>query len=298
MNLDQPSITPIRTYLDNPSDSKFKLPAMACDTHVHVFGPVSKFPFDPQRKITPLDAPKEKLFALHRKYGIKRCVIVQSIVHGLDNSVVEDAIRAGNGNYLGIALVPLTVADSELKRLADAGFRGVRFHFMKHISGQNSVADVVALTPRLRSFGMHLQVHFEAELIHELAGTLRQSKVPVVIDHMGRVDSLKGPNHSDITALIGLLESKDFYVKVSGIDRIDSTSSPSLGYPAGIQIAKILVQRFPDRCLWGTDWPHPNHTHIPDDGVLIDALEEIAPDKALLKRLLVDNPQQLYRFNI
>ena len=291
-------ITPERTYLETPSPSKLRLPSGSCDSHVHIFGPTLKFPFASSRKITPLDAPKETLFALHQRYGIERCVIVQSVVHGFDNSVVEDAIKAGSGNYLGIALVPLSVSDSELMRLAQIGFRGVRFHFMKHISGQNSVADVVALTPRLGSFGMHLQVHFEAELIHELAGTLRQSKVPVVIDHMGRVDSLKGPNHSDITALIGLLESKDFYVKVSGIDRIDSTSSPSLGYPAGIQIAKILVQRFPDRCLWGTDWPHPNHTHIPDDGVLIDALEEIAPDKALLKRLLVDNPQQLYRFNI
>jgi 2-pyrone-4,6-dicarboxylate lactonase len=296
MNLVLPTITPIRTYTDTPSDINFKFPPLACDTHVHVFGPVAKFPFDEQRKITPLEAPKEKLFALHRKYNIQRCVIVQSIVHGFDNSVVEDAIRAGEGNYLGIALVPVSVSDSDLKRLADVGFRGVRFNFMKHISGQTKVSEVIELTHRLAHFGLHLQVHFESELIHELGPILAKSSVPVVIDHMGRIDARKGFDHSDIQALIKLLEFKNFNVKVSGIDRIDSLATSEEGYVAGVNIARLLVDRYPESCLWGTDWPHPNHTHIPDDGVLIDALPKIAPKPELMEQLLVKNPQKLYRF--
>jgi 2-pyrone-4,6-dicarboxylate lactonase len=102
---------------------------------VHVFGPRSKFPFAPNRKSSPADAPKEKLFAMHKRLGISRCVIVQSIVHGNDNAVVEDAIDAGGGNYLGVALVDVDVSNEELKRLASRGFRALRFHFMKHIAG-------------------------------------------------------------------------------------------------------------------------------------------------------------------
>jgi len=291
-----PSETPIRTYLESPSTAAMRLPARACDTHVHIFGPAATFSFDPNRKITPVDAPKEALFDLHRRYGIERCVIVQSVVHGIDNSVVEDAIKAGGGNYLGIALVPLTVSDAELKRLADIGFRGVRFHFMKHISGQTNAEEVVALTPRLEKFGLHLQVHFESELIHQLGPVLIKSTTPVVIDHMGRIDAVKGINHADVQALMKLLDKRNFHVKVSGIDRIDALALPHERYTAGAQIARTLVERFPEQCLWGTDWPHPNHTHIPDDGVLVDALSQIAPNSDLLEQILVHNPQSMYRF--
>jgi 2-pyrone-4,6-dicarboxylate lactonase len=288
--------TPVRTYLETPSQPKLALPALSCDSHVHVFGPISQFPFTAQRKITPLDAPKEKLFALHKKLGITRCVIVQSVVHGLDNRVVEDAIAAGQGNYLGVALVPVDVLDAELLRLAQAGFRGVRFHFMRHIAGGPRVQDVIAMTPRLAAVGMHLQVHFESELVHDLLPELAKSKVPVVIDHMGRVDSRLGADHAEFTALMTAMSNPNLHMKVSGIDRIDAQALPHERYTAGVVLARLLVERFPERCVWGTDWPHPNHTHIPDDGVLVDALAQIAPSQALLEQILVHNPQLLYRF--
>jgi 2-pyrone-4,6-dicarboxylate lactonase len=287
---------PVRTYLEEPSLPTLQLPAFSCDSHVHVFGPVSRFAFAAERKITPLDAPKEKLFALHEKLGVARCVIVQSVVHGFDNSVVEDAIYAGGGNYLGVALVRADVSDVELQRLAHAGFRGVRFHFMKHISGGTSVHDVIALTSRLAAVGMHLQVHFESALVHELIPELAKSQVPVVIDHMGRVDARLGPDHADFQALLSAMELPNFHVKVSGIDRIDAQALPHERYTAGILLARLLVERFPERCVWGTDWPHPNHTHIPDDGVLVDSLSSIAPTQALLEQVLVHNPQRLYGF--
>ena len=287
---------PVRTYLEHPSRPSLRLPPGACDSHVHVFGPTARFLYAPGRRATPLEAPKETLFALHRALGIERCVIVQSITHGTDNRVVEDAIAAGQGRYLGIALVETDVPDAELERLALAGFRGVRFNFMRHIATTAGVDAVLALTPRLAAVGMHLQVHFESELVHELSAPLQRSQVPVVIDHMGRVDATRGPDASDFQALLKLLENPRFRVKVSGIDRIDAHAPLAERYVDGEALARILVERFPERCVWGTDWPHPNHTHIPDDGVLVDALGRIAPDARHLEQLLVHNPQALYRF--
>ncbi len=287
---------PVRTFLERPTSPSLRLPALSCDSHVHVFGPVSRFPYAPNRPSTPVEAPKEALFALHRQLGIERCVIVQSIVHGTDNRAVEDAILAGEGRYLGVALVAPDVSDAELLRLAQSGFRGVRFNFMRHISAAVSVEEVIALTPRLAAVGMHLQVHFESDLVHELSAPLQRSRVPVVIDHMGRVDATRGPEHADFKGLMRLLESPRFFVKVSGIDRIDAKAAPEKKYRDGIALARVLVERFPAQCVWGTDWPHPNHTHIPDDGVLVDALAEIAPDAQSLEQLLVHNPQAIYRF--
>ena len=282
----------VLTYMRQPSAPRLRLPPASCDAHVHVFGPVALFPFSPASAIIPADAPKETLFALHRRLGISRCVIVQSVVHGVDNAVVEDAIRAGGGHYLGVALVPHQVSDAELARLQAAGFRGVRFNFMKHLGRGATAQQVVALTRRLEPLGLHLQIHFESSLIHELAPVLRQSSVPVVIDHMGRVDASLGADHADFRALVALMDDPRFYVKVSGVDRVSSAAP----YTQGVALARLLLAGFPDRCFWGSDWPHPNHTHVPDDGLLVDLLAEIAPTTAALQALLVDNPQRFYRF--
>lgn len=281
------------TYNPRPSAPRLRLPPGACDAHVHVFGPAARFPFSDTLAWTPADAPKEKLFALHEHLGIERCVIVQSLVHGFDNRAVEDAIAAGGGRYLGVALVPLDISDAELSRLAAAGFRGVRFNFMKHLGASGSVEDIVAFTRRLAPLGMHLQVHFESSLVHALAAPLARSAVPVVIDHIGRVDASLGAGHADFAALRTLLRNTLFRVKLSGIDRISGDAD----YAQGIELARLLADEFPERCLWGTDWPHPNHHHVPDDGVLVDALAQIAPDDALRTQILVRNPLDFYRFD-
>ena len=286
-----PAMQDILTYDLEPRAPSFTPPPLSCDSHVHVFGPAARFPFAEKRSFTPVDAPKEFLFALHRTLGIERCVIVQSAVHGMDNGVVEDAIAAGGGNYLGIALVPADVADGELARLAAAGFRGVRFNFMAHLPG-TPVEDVIALTRRLAPLGLHLQVHFDSRLVHTVGVALARSAVPVVIDHMGRVDASLGADHEDFAALRRLMANPLFRVKVSGVDRIATRDT----YPRGVALARILVESFGDRCLWGSDWPHPSHTHVPDDAALVDLLPLIAPDAALRHRLLVTNPADFYRF--
>jgi len=286
----------VLTYLRQPRKPALRLPTGACDAHVHVFGPAALYPYAPQRHFTPEDAPRETLFTLHQHLGIERCVIVQSVVHGLDNRVVEAAVAAGAGRYLGVALVDAQIPDAELRRLAQVGFRGVRFNFMKRLGEAGRIEPIIALTHRLAEVGLHLQVHFESALIHELAVPLAQSAVPVVIDHMGRVDATLGAGHADFQALLRLLENPLFRVKVSGIDRIDAQAPPECRYAAGEALARQLVTRFPERCFWGTDWPHPNHTHVPDDGALVDALARVMPDRAHLEQVLVHNPLNFYRF--
>lgn len=292
--------TLVQTFNPNPSKPQLSLPKGATDAHVHVFGPQAVFPFTPERHVTPMDAPKEALFAMHEMMGIERCVIVQSAVHGQDNRVLEDAMLARPGRYLGVALLPTNVSDTELKRLASLGVRGVRFNFMAHLGGNaNAIEDIIALTHRLKSVGMHLQVHFQSQLIHELSAHFKKSAVPVVIDHMGRVDAELGPEHADFAQLVELLKSPQFFVKISGIDRVDSRfpfKDSAHPYTAGIALAKLLLQTYPHQCVWGSDWPHPNHTHIPDDGVLVQALNDIAPTTELLQSLLVSTPQSLYGF--
>lgn len=288
---------PVRTYDALPRTPRLRLPTGACDAHVHVFGPPEQFAYNPLRQITPVAAPRDTLYALHRSLGIERCVIVQSMVHGMDNSVVEDAIAHGEGRYLGVALVPAAVPDAELARLAAAGMRGVRFNFMRHLGAGADVREVLALTPRLAAHGLHLQVHFESALVHELGPWLVQSKVPVVIDHMGRVDARLGEQHADFQALMRLLDTPHFWVKLSGIDRIDAHANPDQRYQQGVVLAQQLWRHHAERCVWGSDWPHPNHTHIPDDAALVDAIAQIVPDENGRHSLLVDNPQRLYRFS-
>ena len=286
--------TPVLTYKLEPSTPMLRLPAGACDAHCHIFGPATRFAYAPERHTTPADAPKEALFALHRQLGITRCVVVQSLVHGYDNAVVEDAISAGGGNYLGVALTPVNVADAELRRLALAGFRGVRFHFMKGLKNEAAtVEEVINFSHRLAPLGMHLQLHFDGQYIHELAPAFARSAVPVVIDHMARVDASKGAQHADFRALMALMRNTLMYVKVSGSDRVGK----AWPYDDAVLLARELVQTWPGRCFWGTDWPHPNHTHIPDDGQLVDLIARIAPTPALMQQLMVSNPGNFYRFD-
>ena len=285
--------SPPLSYHLAPRRPKLKLPAGACDAHMHVFGPQSRFPFAPGRSFTPCEAPKQKLFALHEFLGIERGVVVQSNAHGLDNSVTEDVLTARKGRYLGIALVPVSVTDAELRRLDAAGFRGARFHFMRHLGASTAIDDVIAFGNRISDLGWHLVLHFEGAHIHDLAPALLRAPVPVVIDHMARIDASLGIDQADFRKLLELLRDDRIWVKVSGAERVSRKGPP---YTDAIAFARALVEAAGDRVLWGTDWPHPNLTHVPDDGLLVDLLESIAPTEMQRHALLVTNPKRLYRF--
>ena len=277
----------------NPRKPRLDLPRGACDTHFHVFGPQQRFPFAPERSYTPTcDAPKETLFALHKHLGIERGVVVQSAAHGFDNSAAADLLAA-NKNYRGIALAPAATSTKELKELDKRGFRGVRFHYMDHLGKGDRIEDVLAMATRLAAIGWHLQIHMAGSHIAELTPALKRSPVPVVIDHMGRIDASKGLDHADFRALCSLMESRHVWVKVSGPERISKQQAP---WKDAVPFARKLVADFGDRAVWGTDWPHPNLREVPDDGDLVDLLAEVAPSEKQRQAVLVDNPQRLYGF--
>ena len=271
------------------------LPPNACNAHCHVFGPRDVFPYAPDAAFVPQrDAPKEALYALNDAMGLSRCVVVQSTCHGFDNRACEDAVAGRPRDYRAIALLPTDVADAQLRRMDAAGFRGVRFNYMGHLGRGTPPAEVLALAARLAPLGWHLQVHGAPSLLTEVAPALRASPVPVVIDHIGRIDASLGPAHADFRALLALMDDQRFWVKVSGVDRITREGPP---YADALPFARRLVDEFGDRVLWGNDWPHPNHAGpVPDERQLVDLIAEIAPGEAQRRRLLVDNPAQLYRF--
>lgn len=270
------------------------LPQGACNAHCHVFGPRDRFPYADNAAFVPAeDAPREALYALNDRFGLQRCVVVQSTCHGFDNAATEDALAGRAGAYRGIALLRTDVADAELRRLDAAGFRGVRFNFMGHLGGATPIPDILGLAGRLAGMGWHLQVHGDPKLLIDLGPALVAGPVPVVIDHIGRVDAGLGAEGVHFQALLRLME-KGAWVKVSGVDRITRAGPP---YDDAVPLARALVESFPERVVWGNDWPHPNHQGpMPVEAELVATIGRIAPTAALVQKLMVDNPARLYRF--
>lgn len=277
----------------NPSKPQFKLPEGAVDAHCHVFGPEAAFPFAPERKYTPCDASKDQLFALRDFLGFSRNVIVQATCHGKDNRAMVDAVRAANGLARGIASVGRDIAEKELAEMHEAGVRGVRFNFVKRLVDATPKEVFLTIADKIKAFGWHIVVYFEAQDLGELIPFLRQLPATIVVDHMGRPDIAKGVDHPDFRRFVDLMKDEKFWSKVSCPERL-SVSGPD-AYDDVVPFARRLVELYPDRVLWGTDWPHPNmKSHMPDDGKLVDFIPRIAPDAALQKALLVDNPMRLY----
>lgn len=278
----------------NPRKPDFLPPAGAVDAHCHVFGPAEKFPFAAESKYTPCDASREKLFELRDFLGFSRNVIVQASCHGSDNSALVDALLAAGDLARGVAVVKPDISDSELDDLHDAGVRGVRFNFVKRLVDTVPRDVYRSIARRIAQRGWHSVVYFEASNLEDLAPFLAQLKCPVVIDHMGRPDIGKGSGHEGFQRLVSLLDRHDnIWTKVSCPERLSEEGPP--GYTDVVPFAKMLVERFPDRVLWGTDWPHPNmKSHMPDDGDLVDVIPRIAVTDALQNALLVDNPMRLY----
>jgi len=283
---------PKPSYHNNPTEPKLKLPPGATDCHFHVFGPKAKFPFDEKAPYKPADAPKDVLIDRHMFLGIERGVVVQSAVHGFDNSAAADLLADKKGSYVGVALVPVNADMSELKKLDAQGFRGVRFNYVQHLGGGPLVAELLKFAAKIASLNWHLQLHLESSMIVKMTPELKFSPVPVVIDHMGRIDASRGLDQPDFTNLLKLMEDKRFWVKVSGLERASRQGAP---YSDAVPFARKLVTEFGSRTLWGSDWPHPNLDAIPDDGKLVDLIGEFT-NEMQRQALLVDNPQKLYKF--
>lgn len=269
----------------------FTLPRAACDAHCHVFGPGAVFPYAPERRYTPEDAPKEALAALHDLLGVGRAVIVQASCHGADNRAMLDAIAWAPDRTRGVAIVNGSFTDADFDRLHEGGVRGVRFNFVRHLGGTPDMAVFHDVVGRIGRLGWHVVLHLDAPDIPALADMIRALPVPFVIDHMGRVDSSKGLDQPAFQILLDLARLENAWVKVCGAERI---SPPP--YDRAIPFARALVEAIPDRVLWGTDFPHPNLNHVADEADLVDLVPAIAPGADLQRRLLVDNPARLYGF--
>jgi 2-pyrone-4,6-dicarboxylate lactonase len=288
-------------WFTGPSKPRFKLPAGAVDAHCHVFGPGDQFPYAPERKYTPCDASKEQLFALRDHLGFDKNVIVQATCHGSDNRALVDALNASDNKARGVATVNRHVTDAELQAMHAAGVRGTRFNFVKRLADFTPRDVLLEIAHRIAPLGWHVVIYFEAVDLPELYDFFTALPTTVVVDHMGRPDVSKPVDGPEFELFVKMMrEHTNIWSKVSCPERLSVSGPKALNgeqnaYADVVPFAKRLVQEFPDRVLWGTDWPHPNlKDHMPDDGLLVDFIPHIAPTPELQHKLLVDNPTRLY----
>jgi predicted TIM-barrel fold metal-dependent hydrolase len=269
----------------------FAVPPLACDAHCHVFGPAERFPYAPGRSYTPEDKPKEVLAALHRRLGLGRAVIVQASCHGTDNRAMVDALRSDPARYRGVAMIDDATPDAELQAMHDAGVRGIRFNFIKALGAGPDLGVVQRAADRVRPLGWHMVLHLQGDGVREMEEVIRRLNMPVVIDHMGRVDPALGVEGPAFQRLLDLLRDDRIWVKLSGAERM--TRSP---FAEALPFARALLRVAPRRVLWGTDFPHPNLSTPVDEMALLNLVLAIAPQPEDRQRLLLDNPAALYGF--
>jgi 2-pyrone-4,6-dicarboxylate lactonase len=284
-----------------PSQPQFVLPAGAVDAHCHVFGPGAEFSYAPERKYTPCDASKHQLYALRDHLGFAKNVVVQATCHGADNRAMVDALLHSGGKARGVATVKRSVTDAELQAMHDAGVRGVRFNFVKRLVDFTPKDELLEIATRIKAWGWHVVIYFEAVDLPELWDFFTALPTTVVVDHMGRPNvnqAVDGPEFALFMKFMQLHEN--VWSKVTCPERLSLAGPAALNgermaYRDVVPFARHVVETFPDRVLWGTDWPHPNlKDHMPDDGLLVDFIPHIATTADLQRRLLVDNPTRLY----
>lgn len=288
-------------WYSGPSKPRFELPKGAVDAHCHVFGPAAQFPYAAERKYTPCDASANQLFALRDRLGFDKNVVVQASCHGADNSAMMDALRQSQGKARGVATVKRSVSDAELLAMHEVGVRGVRFNFVKRLVDFTPKDELIEIATRIKPLGWHVVIYFEAVDLPELWDFFTTLPTTVVVDHMGRPDVSKPVDGPEFALFLKFMsEHPNVWSKVTCPERLSVSGPKALdgeqnAYRDVVPFARKLVQMFPDRVLWGTDWPHPNlKDHMPDDGLLVDFIAHIAPSAELQHKLLVENPTRLY----
>lgn len=292
--MDAPCLPPV----PDPKKPDVATPRQACDSHFHIFGPTARFPYSPERAYTPPEAPLEKLLALHARLGFERGVVVQGNAHGTDCSAVMDALRREPRRLRAIAIVQDTTSREEIRRMADAGVRALRFHHAPRQPGRFSSQGIAAfekLAPHMAEFGMHVQFFMDARELPALLPSLGNWKQPVVLDHFGSTRAAEGTAAPGFGLLRRFLGEGRIWVKISGAYR---ASGRYPDYEDARPLHEALVQTNPDQLLWGTDWPHPRlERDMPDTGHLLDLFNAWTPDPALRHKILVENPARLYGFS-
>ena len=273
---------------------KIKFPARACDCHAHIFGPAERFKLLPKTHFVPHECLLDDYIRMLRTIGCERAVLVQPSVYGTDNTAIAEALRSGQFELRGVAVVAPEVTDRELEALHAAGFRGIRINTASATPGLK-LEHAPRLAARIKPLGWHLQFFANLRDMPQLEEQLAQLPVDIVIDHFACIAASDGLDAPPFQALLRLLRREHCWAKLMG-PYFASAAFPH--YPDLVPFARAMVEAAPDRVVWGSDWPHPSaREKMPDDGDLADMLLEWVPDVAQRHKLLVDNPQRLYGFS-
>ena len=286
----------------------FDVPALACDCHTHIHGDVEKFPFFAGRVYTPEPASPEEMAALHKALHIERVVIVTPSVYGTDNSSTLFGMKARGATARGVAVIDDKTTEAQLDAMQADGFRGSRINLATGGVSDPNVgrARFTAAVERMKARGWHVQLYTTLPMISAIKELVLASPVPAVFDHFGGLEASLGLEQPGFSDLIALVKSGKAYVKISGAYR---SSNLAPDYQDMVPYARALIAANADRIVWGTDWPHPDSSRVEgrkatdiaplyqiDDGRLLNQLPVWAPDADVRKKILVDNPAQLYGF--
>lgn len=284
-----------------------RLPKNTCDTHLHVFGDAKTYPAaNPNALYTP---PGECNFAaikaLHDAMGVERAVLVQPTIYGTDHRLLLDVLKvAGKRNYRGVAIVDDSVSDTELARLNSVGVRGARFNFGGRFKLAPSIADFRRGLARVRELGWFVKVFgFEDDFL-PVADELKTIDFPAIVDHMGGPDYRRGTERPSVQLILDLLSNGNWWI---GLSNGDLRSHAGYPWDDAIAFGRMYYEAAPDRCLWGSDWPHVHRFMRPDkDGLSeygldhelkrVALFERYLPDRAARDRVLVDNPARFFGF--
>ncbi|AGU51093.1 putative amidohydrolase [Variovorax paradoxus B4] len=271
-------------------------PQGACDAHMHVYDHRFALHGSPDAMVDNATAADYRL--LQHRIGTRRTVVVQPRIHGTDNSVTLDAIRAlGSAHTRGVAVVRPDVSDAELERLHAGGIRGIRFTLYTPANATTDFSMVEPLAQRVHALGWHVQLHWSAGQIAAHADLLARLPCTIVFDHLARLPLPGALSHPAFDVVSRLRDNGRTWIKLSGA-YLDSKTGAAGGYADTSAIAQAWVRQAPERVVWGSDWPHPTEpAPKPDDAVLFDLLGQWVPDEAVRHRVLVDNPALLYDFS-
>lgn len=269
-------------------------PPGACDCHAHVLGPFDTFPLQAERSYTPPPALFEDYWAMLEMIGIERAVIVQPSVYGTDNRATLAAVARAPERMRAVAVIGEEASDDEIAALHAAGVRGIRFNLL--FRGGVGLDSLDTLAQRIAGHGWHIQLLLDARELPDLESRLAALPVAIVVDHMGHMPVTEGVDHPGFRSLLGLMDTGRCWVKLSGNYRISDAATE---FRDAAPFAEALIAANPERCVWGSDWPHVSiwpGEYMPNDADLLDALLDYAPDAATRRRILVDNPARLYDF--
>ena len=276
----------------NPRTPLIPFPTGACDCHSHVFGPQEAFPYLPDAAYIPPEASPQDYARMLHTIGCRRAVLVQPSIYGTDNRCLAAALTSEVFDFRGVAGGDADTGDPELEALHRAGVRGIRINLSSKTPGL-PLDQAPGLAARIEPLGWHLQFFVRIGQVPSLEQVIAQMPVPCIIDHFGHSPASGGVESPEFKTLLGLARLDHVWFKLTGPYRI-SRQHPR--YPDVALLARALVAAAPDRCVWGTDWPHTNTEYMPNAGDLADALGDWLPDAETRRKVLVDNPGRLYGF--